>query len=318
MKKRVIALISGGISPERQVSIESGDQVFKALDKEKYTVLRYDPMTDLPRLAADAEKIDAAFIALHGRYGEDGTVQGMLDLLDIPYQGSGVLGSAMAMNKIVSKHMCQAHGVPVPPFRALKRGEPANVGEIVEELGLPLVIKPAETGSSVGISVARTPDEVGAGIDLAFSHDESILAEAHIDGVEITAAVIGNDHLETLPLIEIIPGSDSPFFDYEAKYTPGGAREICPARIEEKHAEKAREYAKTAHRALLCKGYSRTDMILKDGELYVLETNTIPGMTPTSLLPQAAAKAGISFGRLLDRLIDLGVRSRPPQTGKTV
>ena len=311
MKKRVIALISGGISPERDVSLNSGAQIFEALDKEKYTILRYDPMTDLPKLVADAEKIDAAFIALHGKYGEDGTMQGMLDLLNIPYQGSGVLGSAVAMNKILSKRLYENHCIPVPAHLAFRRGEAIDPGAIEKKLGLPLVIKPAETGSSVGISVAKTQDDIKSGADLAFAHDDIILMEEYIDGVEITAGVIGNDTLETLPLIEIIPEKNYVFFDYQAKYTEGATREICPARIDDTHARQAQEYARIAHKALFCAGCSRTDMILKDGKLYALETNTIPGMTKTSLMPLAAKKAGIPFGELLDRLISLGLEARP-------
>jgi len=311
MKKRVIALISGGISPERDVSLNSGAQIFEALDKEKYTVLRYDPMTDLTRLVADAKKIDAAFIALHGKYGEDGTMQGMLDLLNIPYQGSGVLGSAVAMNKILSKRLYEKHGIPVPSHVELRRADAIDPGALEEKLGFPLVIKPAETGSSVGISVAMSRDDIKNAADLAFAHDETILAEEYIDGVEITAGVMGNDTLEALPLIEIIPEKNYVFFDYKAKYTEGATREICPARIDDAHARQAQTYAKQAHRALFCSGYSRTDMILKNGNLFALETNTIPGMTRTSLMPQAAEKAGIPFGELLDRLISLGMEARP-------
>jgi D-alanine-D-alanine ligase len=316
MKKLTVALLSGGISSEREVSINSGNQVYDALDKEKYDIRRYDPKTDLQRLMADASQIDVALIILHGPFGEDGTVQGLLDLLDIPYQGSGVLGSALAMNKWVAKQLYQAAGLPVPPYVALKKGDRVDGADISARLGLPLVVKPVSAGSSVGMTIVRQAGDLEAAIDKGLEYDEAVLIEAYIDGIELTGGVLGNESPEALPLIEIVPDKDHEFFDYEAKYTPGVTQEICPARVDPPVTEKGQTYAVEAHKALNCKGYSRTDMILKDSELYVLETNTIPGMTATSLFPQAAAAAGISFSRLLDRLIELSIdrrnRSRQP------
>lgn len=307
MKKRTVALLSGGISSEREVSLKSGDQVYEALDKDAYNVVRYDPKTDLVKLAAEAGAIDFALIILHGPFGEDGTIQGMLDLLDIPYQGSGVLGSATAMNKWVSKRLYESAGLPVPPYAVLEERHGIQTADLVERLGLPMVIKPAASGSSVGMSIVDTAEALPKAFDKAFAEDRTVIAEAYVNGIEITGGVIGNDDVEPLPLIEIIPGADHAFFDYEAKYTPGATQEICPARISEALTRKAQDYAVRAHRALHCRGYSRTDMILRDDELYVLETNTIPGMTRTSLFPQAAAKGGLSFSRLMDRLIELGL-----------
>ena len=310
MQKLTVALLSGGISSEREVSLNSGSQVFEALDKGKYTIVRYDPKTDLPRLVADAEKIDVALVILHGPYGEDGTVQGLLDLLGIPYQGAGVLGSAVAMNKLVSKQLYHQAGLPVPPYVVLQRTEGVSPVDLANRLGLPLVVKPVAGGSSVGMSIVRAADDIQAAVEKALAHDRSVLLEAFVDGIEITGGVLGNDRPEALPLIEIIPGDGYEFFDYKAKYKPGATKEICPARIDEALAEKARSYAVMAHQALACRGYSRTDMILKNSELYVLETNTIPGMTATSLFPQAAAAAGLPFGALLDRLIELSLEDR--------
>ena len=307
MKKLTLALLSGGISSEREVSIASGNQVYEALDHDKYHILRYDPKTDLPQLVADAPKIDAALIILHGPFGEDGTLQGLLDLLDIPYQGSGVLGSALAMNKLASKHLYEKSGLRVPPYRVIKKDDLLDSDACAEQLGLPLVVKPVASGSSVGISLVKSSKSLEDAVNEAFKEDPMVLIEAHIDGIELTGGVIGNERLEALPVIEIIPDKSCDFFDYTAKYTAGVTQEICPARIDDVITEKAQETAKTAHTALFCSGYSRTDMILKDKELYVLETNTIPGMTATSLLPQAAAAAGIPFGRLLDRLIELSI-----------
>jgi len=309
MEKLTIALIAGGVSSEREVSLNSGDQVYAALDKEKYNIVRYDPKTDLARLVEDASGIDAALIILHGPYGEDGTVQGLLELLSIPYQGSGVLGSSLAMNKLASKYLYEKANLPVPPYIPLQKGEPLQPAAWQKQLGLPLVIKPNEAGSSVGMTIVRSLDTISEAVEKAFAHDSTLLVEAYIEGIELTGGVIGNRDLQALPIIEIIPDDEHEFFDYEAKYTAGVTQEICPARIDDEMTHKAQAYATAAHRALFCKGYSRTDMILKDGEIYVLETNTIPGMTATSLLPQAARVAGLSFSRLLDRLIELGIEA---------
>ncbi|MDX2441556.1 MAG: D-alanine--D-alanine ligase [Desulfobacterales bacterium] len=307
MKKLTVALLSGGISSEREVSINSGNQVFEALDKEKYEIIRYDPQTDIARLVADASKIDVALIILHGLYGEDGTVQGLLDLLNIPYQGSGVLGSAIAMNKVISKQLFQKHGLPIPEYIIAKKGDTIDPAYCQKQIGLPMVVKPAEGGSSVGMSIVKTEDTLKSALKKAFEYDETVLIESYIKGIEITGGVIGNKDLQALPIIEIIPDEKHDFFDYEAKYTAGITQEICPARIDDSLTVQAQTYAKMAHQALSCEGYSRTDMILRDNDIYVLETNTIPGMTPTSLLPQAAHAAGLDFGQLLDRLIELGI-----------
>lgn len=316
MTPLTIALIAGGKSSEREVSLAGAAQVFEALDKSRYTIRRYDPLTDLPRLVADASEINLALIILHGSFGEDGTVQGLLELLDVPYQGAGVLGSAAAMNKLAAKRLYEGAGLPVPPYLCMERHASVSEATILEGIGLPLVIKPVGSGSSVGMSIVRDAAALGPALEKAFAEDRSVLAEAYIDGIEITAGVIGNRELEALPLIEIIPGDDYDFFDYDAKYKPGASQEICPARIDAALTEKAQTYAKTAHRALFIEGYSRTDFILKDDEFYVLETNTIPGMTPTSLLPQAAKAAGYDFGSLLDKLIALGIEAHELRTNR--
>ncbi len=305
--KLTVALLSGGKSAEREVSLKSGNQVYQALDKERYQVLRYDPRDDLPRLAREADSIDVALIILHGRLGEDGTVQGFLDLLDIPYQGSGVLGSAVAMNKILSKKLYVQAGLPIAPYAVMDRSGFQDGRAAVKELGLPLVVKPEHEGSSIGLSIVHDEKQLTKALKDAWLYDRLCLLEKYLDGIEITGAVLGNDSLMALPLIEIIPGKDYEFFDYDAKYLPGATQEICPARISPELTAKAQEYAKRAHQVLHCRGYSRTDMIVSGNEISILETNTIPGMTQTSLFPQAAAAAGISFSRLLDRLIDLAL-----------
>jgi D-alanine-D-alanine ligase len=303
-----VALLAGGRSSEREVSLKGALGVEKALDPQKFSVRRYDPATDLAALAQDATAIDVAFILLHGLYGEDGTVQGFLDLLGIPYQGSGVLGSAMAMDKNLAKMMYRLHGLPVAEWEMARPQDVQSPGRLLERLRLPLVIKPVRAGSSVGMSIAATEEELAAGIKTAYEHDSQVMVEQFVKGREITGGILGNDELIALPLVEIIPNEEFLFFDYTAKYQPGASRELCPAPIGAELTAKAQQLALAAHRALQLRGYSRTDMILTDeGGIYLLETNTIPGMTPTSLLPQAAAAHGLEFPALLERLIELAL-----------
>lgn len=310
MAKLRLALIAGGKSAEREVSLKSGEQVFQALDKEKYDIRRYDPKDDLERLVREAPELDVALIIMHGRGGEDGTLQGLLDLLEIPYQGSGVLGSALGMNKELSKLLYRQAGLAVPPALFFHREEAPSAADIIAELGLPLVVKPVNEGSSIGVSKVASQAELAAALDKAFAYDRRVLVERFIPGREITGAVLGNDHPIALPLVEIIPGEDYAFFDYEAKYQPGASKEICPAPLDEELTRRGQACAVAAHQALQCRGYSRTDMILADGVFYVLETNTIPGMTATSLFPQAAQAYGLSFSQLLDRLVELALEGR--------
>ena len=314
MAKLRLALIAGGVSAEREVSLRGAAGVEQALNRDRYEVVRYDPATDLARIAADAANIDAAFILLHGVHGEDGTIQGFLDLLGIPYQGAGVLGSAMAMDKNLAKVMYRLAGLPVAPWVMVEPGDLRDSGRIESAVGLPCVVKPVRQGSSIGMSIVRTRDQLPAALELALRHDGEVMVEAFLKGRELTAGVLGNSELTALPLIEIIPDSRFDFFNYEAKYQPGATREVCPAPVSETVRARAQDYALRAHRSLQLRGYSRTDMILVGEELYLLETNTIPGMTPTSLLPQAAAEAGLPFVALLDRLIELALeRPAGPQ-----
>ncbi len=306
-----LALIYGGISSEREVSIAGGEQIYESLDKHKYTISVYDPATDIGKLVDDAKKIDVALIILHGPYGEDGTIQGLLELLHIPYQGSGVLGSSLAINKVFSKHLYETNNLPVSPSLTVSKSNPLKPSEIITQLSLPLFVKPSTGGSSIGMSRVETEEELPGAIEKAFEFDENVLVEMFIDGIELTCAVLGNETPEALPVIEIIPDNGtSTFFDYEAKYTPGATREICPARISDELTLKAQQLAIKAHKALNLTGCSRTDMIMKDENMYLLETNTIPGMTKTSLLPLAAQTAGISFSALLDKLVELALKKK--------
>ncbi|MCP3876008.1 MAG: D-alanine--D-alanine ligase [Desulfobacteraceae bacterium] len=307
MKKIKLALLSGGVSSERQVSLNSGKQVFDALDKDTYDIALYDPKTDLKKIVMDAQTIDAALIILHGPFGEDGTVQGLLDLLDIPYQGAGVLGSSMAMNKLVAKRLYDGAKIPTPSYLSFFMNEKIDTAKVVDILDLPIVVKPVCAGSSVGMTIVKDIKDLEEAINLGFQHDDCILLEKYIKGIELTCGVLGNDELEALPVIEIVPGEGHEFFDYNAKYVAGETTEICPARIDNDITKKAQQLAIKAHQALFLKGYSRTDMILNGNELSVLETNTIPGMTATSLFPQSAQEAGYSFTKLLDELIQLSI-----------
>ncbi|MGI6656620.1 MAG: D-alanine--D-alanine ligase family protein [Desulfobulbus sp.] len=307
MGKLRLALIAGGTSAERDVSLRGAEGVARTLDPERYEVVRYDPAVDLARIASDAGRIDVAFILLHGIHGEDGTIQGFLDLLGIPYQGAGVLGSALAMDKNLAKVLYRLEGLPIARWTMVAPEDVRDPKRVLRNVGLPCVVKPVRQGSSIGMSIVREAGELAPALELALRHDNQVMVEAYIRGRELTVGVLGNSEPQALPLVEIIPDDRFAFFDYEAKYQPGASREICPAEVDDAVRRTAQDYAVRAHRCLQLRGYSRTDMILADDGLYLLETNTIPGMTPTSLLPQAAAATGLSFAGLLDRLIELAL-----------
>lgn len=351
-EKRIkVAVLMGGRSTEREISLLSGCEVVTALDRGKYDVQpfivddhrafidsardgkmlppepeefrraiasarsRFSPVSEdeirlpavsAPPAAKGSWMPDVAFIAMHGKFGEDGTVQGLFEILGIPYTGSGVLASALAMDKAMSKRVFSAFTIPTPPWRAVaaSRAEAdaeAVAEEMIGELGLPMVVKPNAHGSSVGVSFPTTEAELIAALGLAASHDEVVLAEEFIGGTEISVGVLGNDDRRALPVVEIVPKSG--FYDYESKYTPGATEEIVPARISDSASKRAQELACRAHRALGCRGMSRVDMKIEAEEVYVLEVNTIPGMTELSILPLAAAHAAIPFPDLLDRIV---------------
>jgi D-alanine-D-alanine ligase len=252
---------------------------------------------------------DAAFIALHGRGGEDGTIQGLLDLLGIRYTGSGVLASALAMDKAMTKRVLSANGLPTP-WDVLVRHpdlkEPDRLIRTVEDgPGFPVIVKPNREGSTIGCNIVRDPAELKDAVVEALSHDITALIEQYLIGTEITVGLLGNSEPRALPIIEIVARGG--FYDYEAKYEPGGSEHIIPARISDLAVERAREYARRTHDLIGCRGMSRVDMIVVGDQPYVLEINTIPGMTPTSLLPDAAKAAGIGFAELLDRIIELAL-----------
>ena len=310
MGKLRIAILAGGWSREREISLEGGRVVFDGLDKKKYDVEMYDPRTELKEIIAHRATLDLAFILLHGRYGEDGRIQGLMDILGIRYVGSGVLASAMALNKKIAKEMYRTAGLSVAKDVILSSGTEFSAEDIMDKLKGPGVVKPLDEGSSLGMSVCRDRRELEKGIKEAFQYGREVMVEAFVEGTEVTCCVIGNDVPETLPLIEILPKEKYRFFNYEAKYSPGATTEICPAKIEKPLAERAAMSAVTAHRVLKCSVWSRTDMIIRNSDIFVLETNTIPGMTRTSLFPLAARAAGMSFSELLDRLITLSLEKQ--------
>ena len=295
---RKIAVLYGGLSAEREVSLKSGSAVVGALVKQGYNAVALDVGRDLAEVL-QREKIEVAFVALHGRYGEDGCVQGLLELLQIPYTGSGVLASALAMHKLYSKQIFAASGILTAPFRCFRRTEQVTLA--LFPFALPVVVKPVQEGSSVGISIVREESQLAAAVEMAFRHDDEILVDQYIKGQEVQIGILDD---QPIGAIEIVPKNE--FYDFEAKYTDGMAEHLFPARLEPSLYEKAQQTGLDAHRALGCKGYSRVDLLVTaEGDCYVLEVNTLPGMTALSLLPEIALKgAGLSFETLVSRIIE--------------
>jgi len=309
-----VTVLLGGRSAEREVSLNTGAQVAEALRARGITVTAVDTAAPCFITEITDSAPDVVFIALHGRFGEDGTIQGLLELLDLPYVGSGVLASALAMNKVMSKLFYTQEGLTTPAYRVVRRGEPFSIEDITRDLGPETVVKPANEGSSVGMTIVHDPAGLQAAIDLAFTHDPLVMIERFELGVEVTIGVIGNDEPFALPTLEIVPVHD--FYDYESKYVPGMSRHIIPAGVSEAARVECQRLAVAAHRALGCAGMSRSDTIVTaDGTVFLLETNTIPGMTKTSLLPDAAAAAGIEFPALCEQLVRLGLESWEARRG---
>ncbi|MDD2509774.1 MAG: D-alanine--D-alanine ligase [Syntrophomonas sp.] len=308
--KRVLVLM-GGTSEEREVSLRSGKAVYEGLREAGYEVEALDFTPETMHRIKEISP-DVVFITLHGRNGEDGTVQGYLELLGIPYTGSGVLASAVCMNKVMTKKLLGFEGLPNADFLVMKKRQfkkdlfdPAL---LVENFGLPLVVKPVTQGSSVGTSIVREANDILLALEMAFSLDEEILVEKFIAGAELTVTVLGKERLNVLPVIEIVPRNE--YYDYESKYMPGMSDHIIPARISEQEREKVEEISRKAYEAVGCRGYARVDLILdREGNPYILEINTLPGMTGTSLVPDAARAAGISFPELLELFVKMALEN---------
>ncbi len=294
-----VAVLMGGKSSERKISLKTGKAVLNALLEKGYDAEPLDPAED--NFVQKIRNYDVAFVALHGRYGEDGTIQGLLEVLEVPYTGSGVLASALALNKIYSKLVFEKFGVPTAPFVFFNRH--ADDVPSSSPLGYPVVVKPASEGSSIGTSFVHNDNEFELALEKAFEYDDSVLIEKMLRGKELTVGIVGSgSSLKVLPVIEIVPSNE--FFDFEAKYTPGKTEYLVPAPIDEKEAKLVQEVALKAHNSLGCFGVSRVDLIW-DNEMgpQVLEVNTIPGMTETSLLPKAARAVGISFSDLVELIL---------------
>ncbi len=337
MKKKKILVLMGGKSPEHEISLISGSQVVKNLDSKKYNVLpgiiskdgkrlqlvsapkllqQKDPLylkgtdkdlvtnpdKELSGVNELTEPVDVVFIAMHGPFGEDGTIQGMLELAGIPYTGSGVLASALGMDKIAFRKFLSKEKVNLPKYVVVQKGD--DIEEKVKTLGgPPFFVKPYNQGSSVGNSLVKSGKDLKKALDLALKYSNKVLIDEYIKGIEVTVGLLGNENPIALPVIEIVPLKGE-FFDYDSKYRESGSEEIVPARISTDLAKKVQNIAIMVYKALNCKGFSRVDFILKDGKIpFVLEINTIPGLTPMSLLPKAAKAAGISYSQLLDRII---------------
>jgi D-alanine-D-alanine ligase len=298
IKSKKVGVLMGGLSAEREVSLKSGAAVHQALLARGYHAIAIDAGRDLAAVLVQ-EKVETVFIALHGRYGEDGCVQGLLELMQIPYTGSGVLASALAMHKLYSKQAFTAAGILTAPFHHFRRGQQVRTGDLA--FGLPLVVKPVQEGSSVGVSIVREEGQLEAALASAFRYDPEILVEQYIKGQEVQIGILDD---RPIGAIEIVPKNE--FYDFEAKYTDGMAEHIFPARLEPALYQKAQQTGLAAHRALGCSGCSRVDLLVTDaGECYVLEVNTLPGMTALSLLPEIAAKgAGLTFEALVERIIE--------------
>jgi len=303
-----IAVLYGGISKERDVSISSSKGIMQALKNKGYEVIGIDfnPNKLDEVIGLD---VDVVFIGMHGKHGEDGCVQGLLDMLNIPYVGSGVLASALAMNKSKAKELFAKAGIPVANGKQYRITRNMNiralVNDIHEQFSFPFVVKPNREGSTLGLTVVQDEKETEAAIRRAIQSDHYILVEQYIDGVELTVPVMGKmGEEEALPIIEIVPKND--LYDYEAKYSDGGSEHIIPARIDEKLTEQIQRYAILAHQVLGCKTYSRADFLLtNDGTPYILEVNTLPGMTPTSLFPDSARSVNLSYDDMIERFVQL-------------
>lgn len=341
-KKINVVVLMGGKSPEHEISLISGREVVKNLDKKKYNafpvvisrdgnkwkLLSVSRLLALPNpLSLKAtkkeivpygsndlqtvdlilqKKVDVVFITMHGPYGEDGTVQGMLELAGLRYTGPGVLASAIGMDKIMFRKVMRSEKIPTPKFGVFRKGD--KIDEVVKIVGRPpYFVKPHNQGSSVGASIAKTKKELKRSLSLAFKYNDTAIIDEYLKGLEVTCAVIGNEEPIAFPVIEIHPLKGE-FFDYESKYSENGSEEIVPARISKSLTKKVQGLAKKVYKAIGARGFSRIDFILKNNkEPVVLEINTIPGLTPMSLLPKAAKAVGYSYSKFLEKVINLAI-----------
>jgi len=307
MKKLNVMVLMGGESSEYEVSLKSGNEVVKNLNPDRYKVFPVTIGKNGERLKdiAKKKKIDVVFIAMHGPYGEDGRIQGMLEAVGLKYTGSGVLASAIGMDKIIFRKLMTQEKILVPKYAVVKRGENfKNIHKVLKKA--PYFVKPSDQGSSVGASVVKKQEDLGKALKLAHKFSKLALVDEYVKGVEVTCGVLGNDKPIAMPIVEIVPKSD--FFDYKSKYSEAGSDEIVPARINKKLTKRIQDLSVQVYKAVGARGFGRIDFILKNRrDPIVLEINTIPGLTQASLFPKEAKAAGISFPRLLDTIIGYAI-----------
>ncbi len=313
-KKFKIAVLLGGFSSEREISLRTGRNVTKGLRAAGYDAAPVEVRKGKDFLSQiKKQKPDLCFIALHGRFGEDGTIQGCLELLGLPYTGSSVLSSALCMDKVASKKMFKKDGILTPPYCVfMKYGHSMEkIQKSVDgALSYPVVVKPAHEGSTIGVSIVKHKKALQKALQKAVACDEKILVEKFIRGVEVTCPVLGNSKPCTLPPIEIVSNTESGFYDFKAKYARGGSTHIIPPELPKNVVDKICHSALKAHASLQCDVLSRVDMIVDGGAPYVLEVNTIPGMTETSLFPESARAAGMTFEDLLEKIIHYSLEKK--------
>jgi D-alanine-D-alanine ligase len=306
-----VAVLKGGRSLERQVSLRSGARVQDALERLGHEVVAVDAGADLVQRLQQAEP-DIAFIAMHGRDGEDGTIQELLEVLGVRYTGSGVSACIRAADKVLTKHALRDAGIPTPDFFAFNEtafqalGAAGALPAIEDRLSFPIVVKPASQGSALGIKFARTPADVPGALVAAFSYDRKVMLERHVPGRDLAVSIVDDDGApRALPIVEAVPEQED-FYDFESRYEIGRTKFVCPANLDVAVAERASAIALDVYRLLGCSGFARVDLMLESetDQLYVLEANPIPGFTETSLLPQAAEAAGIEFDGLIERILD--------------
>lgn len=317
LNKRIGVLL-GGWSREREISLQSGRLVASSLRRQGFQVVEVDVDRNLPEVL-QRERVEVAFIALHGKPGEDGTIQGLLETLGIPYTGSGVLASAVSLNKIATKRILENVHVPVPQYRYLEDQEhlPQFSTAVAAELGLPLVVKPVDEGSSIGVKIVREGGELPGVIEKTYGEYGTVYVEKYIKGMTATVGILGiGEHTRPLPVLELVPKRD--FYDYQAKYTKGLTEFIIPARLPESIYQKAQGIALKAHRAVGCWGFSRVDMVVgEDGIPWVLEVNSIPGLMELSDLPAEARAAGMSYDEVIFEILTSAVRPSHPAPSRS-
>lgn len=313
MNKPKVAVLMGGRSLEREVSLKSGHRVSEALKTRGYPIVQIDVNENLVEaLKQEAPKV--VYIALHGKYGEDGTVQELLEILDIPYTGPGVYSSIIGFDKAISKEIFQTASIPTAPFVSLSEGAFKEMGasgalaEVITKIGLPLIVKPARQGSALGIKYVKERQELAEALLSALSYDKKVIIEKFVEGKELAISILEEGGKpKALPVVEIVTGKT--FFDFEAMYSMGDTKYFVPARLSDTETKLAQDLAVKVHQTLLCRDVSRVDMIFSPAEgPMVLELNTGPGMTETSLLPMAAEAAGIDYGDLVERLIEMALK----------